>query len=234
MSIVINKKHNATIERENLGQTKEGELKTFVDCVLVSADGMRFNIHEKIINQTQLMRNILEDAREWTDCSQTTKILLTCPGEELKKLLQFFYDGKINCENEDEASKILKSLKDLFGFSDDDLECQGTRPKSVNEDQKKSLESATVIPVTEEMDCEKTDMESPENTNMTPKVEAMDCSPIDCGDLAPKVEAGEKKGLKKSSSKGFFVPWKPPPTVQKMVTVEDKENQGNQRVMTEL
>merc|ERR1711913_36249 len=31
-------------------------------------------------------------------------------------------------------------------------------------------------------------------------------SPIDCGDLAPKVEAGEKKGLKKSDSKGMESP----------------------------
>merc|ERR1712080_377580 len=106
-------------------------------------------------------------------------------------------------------------------------------------DQKESLKSTTVIPAAEEMDCEKTteeetDMESAENTIVTPNVEAMDCSPVDCGDKARKVEAGEKKGLKKPGSKGFFVPWKPPPTSQKLVTVEDKETQGNQKVMAEL
>jgi len=283
MSIVINKKHIAAIGGETPGQT-ESELKKFVNCALMSSDGIRFDIHEKLLSQTQLMCDILEDARD-PDCCDTIKIVLICPGEELKKLVQFLYDGKIHCKNEEESLKFLKSLKNLFGFSDDDLECQKILPKSVNGKQKKSLKSKTMIPAAEKMDCEKTDTtvnidyletnqrllqsfgESPEvkcedtkepaeNTTMTATslnatVEAMDCSPVECGDLAKKedsaeekpvecgdlakkVDVAEEKGLKKTGNKTFFVPWKPPRTSSKLVLVEDKENQGNQKVLTEL
>ena len=75
----------------------------------------------------------------------------------MKKLVQFLFDGKIHCINEEESLKFLKSLKNLFGFSDDDLECQKILPKSVNGKQKKSLKSKTMIPADEKMDCEKTD-----------------------------------------------------------------------------
>jgi len=214
-----------------------GELKKFVNCILVSGDGFRFNIHEKLINQTQYMCNLFEDARD-PDCLDSMKILLIfCTGEELKKLVQFLHDGKIHCENEDESLKILKNLRNLFGFSDADLECQKTCPGSMNEDLKlkESLESTNMISVAEEMDCDKTlcgDLkESDENMTMIPAAEAMDYSPVENGDTAKEVDAEEKKGLKKTDSKTFFVPWKPPTTPPKLVIDEDIENE---KVMTQF
>merc|ERR1712212_511265 len=166
MAIVINKKHIVSIEKESSGQTSKGELKKFVNCVLISAEGMRFDIHQKLINQTQLMCSILEDARDF-DCCDTIKIFLLCPGEKLEKLVQFLHNGKIECKNEEESLEVLKSLKHLFGFSDDDLECQAIRPKPVKAVRRKSIES----------------------TNLKENVETMDCSPIvESGDSEKKSE----------------------------------------------
>ena len=182
----------------------------------------------------------------------------------MKKLVQFLRDGKIHCENEEESLKILKDLKNLFGFSETDLDCQKILPKSVNEGKKKPTKRQTKNPAAEKMDCGKPDAkvmrvnteESTENSNMaanesadsttlatnesahtttiSSNVEEMDCSPIESGDVAEKVDATEEKVLKKTGSKNFFVPWKPPKTSSKLVLVEDKENQGNQKVLAEL
>ena len=48
---------------------------------------------------------------------RVTAKLLSVTREELEKLVQFLHDGKIHCENEDESLKILKDLRNLFGFS---------------------------------------------------------------------------------------------------------------------
>jgi len=244
MAIVINKKHIVSIEKESSGQTSKGELKKFVNCVLISAEGMRFDIHQKLINQTQLMSSILEDARDF-DCCDTIKIFLLCPGEELKKLVQFLHNGKIECQNEEESLEILKSLKNLFGFSDDDLEWQEFRPKPVKAVRRKSVESNTKTSANEKIDCEKTDAvvssvkcqdtkESTESTNLKENVETMDCIPVENGDSEKKSETVVETEMQKTASKNFFVPWKPPRTSSKLVLVEDKENQGNRKVLTEL
>ena len=42
----------------------------------------------------------------------------------MKLLVKFLCDGKIQCENEQDCMKILKDLKTMFGFLDEDLDCQ--------------------------------------------------------------------------------------------------------------
>lgn len=102
MSIVISKNHNSPVK---------DELKKNLNCILVSGDGFRVNIQEKLINQTQFMRNLLEDAKDPDFCDSKKVFLIFCTEEELKKLVQFLLDGKIHCENEDESLKILGNLK---------------------------------------------------------------------------------------------------------------------------
>lgn len=98
-------------------------------------------------------------------------------------------------------------------------------------DLKESLESTNRISVSEEMNFEKTMCGEPkksvENTTMIPAADTMDCSPVKCGDISNKLDAVEKKVLKKTGSKSFFVPWKPPTTPSQLVIDEDKENEGN-------
>jgi len=228
MSILIKKKEKDI-------SFSGGELRKFVNCILVSGDGFKFDIHEKLINQTQYMCNLFEDASD-PDCLTSMKIFfIFCSREELKKMVQFLHDGKIHCENEDESLEILKNLKNLFGFSNADLECQKTCPRSMNGDIKESLENTKMISVAEEIDCEKTmcgDLkESDENMTMIPATEAMDCSPVKSGDIAKEVDSKEKKGLKRTGSKTFFVPYKPPTTPPKLVIDEGMENEI---VMTQL
>ena len=74
--IVIINKHFSVVEEKQGDTTKEA--RKFVNCVLKSKDGMRFDVHEKLINQTQLMQNLFEDAKD-SDCCNVIKIVFACP-----------------------------------------------------------------------------------------------------------------------------------------------------------
>merc|ERR1719433_2426039 len=102
---------------------------------------MRFDIHQKLVNQTHLMSGILKDAKD-SDCSDTIKIFLLCPGEELEKLVQFLHNGKIECKNEEESLEILKSLKNLLKVIP---KHQRTRRLTVRKPMQLSLQSNAKI-----------------------------------------------------------------------------------------
>ena len=78
----------------------------------------------------------------------------------MKLLVKFLCDGKIQCENEQDCMKILKDLKNMFGFLDEDLDCQ-----KIDNDRKETNEKMAISEVA------------------TEKVPEVNCSPIKNLDL---------------------------------------------------
>ena len=60
------------------------------------------------------MREILSSTKEL--CCGTIEVLIPCSKVELKHLVNFLYDGEINCENESDSLKIIENLQNIFGF----------------------------------------------------------------------------------------------------------------------
>jgi hypothetical protein len=75
--------------------------------------------------------------------------------------VKFLCDGKIQCENEQDCKKILKDLKNMFGFLDEDLDCQ-----KIDNDRKETNEKMAISEVA------------------TEKVSGGNCSPIKNLDLS--------------------------------------------------
>ena len=63
----------------------------------------------------------------------------------MKLLVKFLCDGKIQCENEQDCMKILKDLKNMFGFLDEDLDCQ-----KIDNDRKETNEKMAISEVATE------------------------------------------------------------------------------------
>ena len=84
------------------------------DCILFSEDGNKFKVHKELFGQTDFLRNILSSAKE--HCCGTIEVLCPCSKEELIHLVNFLYDGEINCEEESDSLKIIENLQKIFGF----------------------------------------------------------------------------------------------------------------------
>ena len=88
----------------------------------------------------------------------------------MKLLVKFLCDGKIQCENEQDCMKILKDLKTMFGFLDEDLDCQ-----KIDNDRKETNEKMAISEVA------------------TEKVPEVNCNPIKKLDLSEeKMDTIEK------------------------------------------
>ena len=84
------------------------------DCILYSKDGGVFKIHKEVFSQTLFLRNVLSSAKE--NCCKTLEILCPCSKMDLGHLVNFLYDGEIQCQNEGESIKIQENLNKIFGF----------------------------------------------------------------------------------------------------------------------
>ena len=84
------------------------------DCILYSIEGFQFRIHKEILSQTKFMHNILSSAN---GCyCHVLEIFCPCSKYELEYMVKFLYQGQIDCSFELDYLKILKNLKDIFGF----------------------------------------------------------------------------------------------------------------------
>ena len=84
------------------------------DCILHSQDGGEFKIHKELFSQTDFLRKILLSAKE--HCCRKVEILCPCSKEELAHLVNFLYDGEIQCLNQNDSIKIQENLSKIFGF----------------------------------------------------------------------------------------------------------------------
>ena len=84
------------------------------DCVLYSNDGGEFKIHKEVLGQTKFMRDILKSVKE--NCCSTLEIICPCGKEDLRELVNFFYDGEIHCNDEFDSIRTLDNLCKIFGF----------------------------------------------------------------------------------------------------------------------
>ena len=84
------------------------------DCVLYSNDGGKFKIHKEVLGQTKFMRDILKSVKE--NCCSTLEIICPCGKEDLRELVNFFYDGEIHCNDEFDSIRTLDNLCKIFGF----------------------------------------------------------------------------------------------------------------------
>ena len=97
----------------------EGNLDAYLkskspDCILYSKDGGVFKIHKEVFCQTEFLRNILSSAKE--HCCKTLEILCPCSKMDLGHIVNFLYDGEIQCQDESESIKIQENLNKIFGF----------------------------------------------------------------------------------------------------------------------
>ena len=77
------------------------------DCILYSEDGSKFKVHKELFGQTQFLREILSCANE--RCCGTIDVFCPCSKDELNHLVNFLYDGEIQCEEEFDSLKILEN-----------------------------------------------------------------------------------------------------------------------------
>ena len=84
------------------------------DCVLYSEDGTEFKIRKELLSQTKFLRKILSSAKDY--CCNVIEILCPCSEEELGRLVEFLYHGKIICDRKNGSFHILENLNKIFGF----------------------------------------------------------------------------------------------------------------------
>ena len=69
-------------------------------------------IHKELFSQTDFLREILSSA----NCCRKMEILCPCSKEELAHLVNFLYDGEIQCHSQNDSIKIQEDLSKIFGF----------------------------------------------------------------------------------------------------------------------
>ena len=84
------------------------------DCILYSEDGTEFKIRKELLSQTKFLRKILSSAKD--HCCDIIEILCPCSKEELGRLVEFLYKGKIICDRKNGSFHILENLIKIFGF----------------------------------------------------------------------------------------------------------------------
>ena len=111
MSRLVNKEHISNIDNY---------FKTYFEhntpnCKIHSNDGFMFEIHKEVLSQTNFLREILTSAKE--QCCLKIEIFCPCSKDDLYHLINFLYNGEINCAEESESLKIQENLYKIFGFS---------------------------------------------------------------------------------------------------------------------
>ena len=83
------------------------------DCSLFSKENHKILVHKELLYQTKAMREMIKnvgiDSKIEVICASLSK-------EELEIIINFFYDGKILCSNQNAAHQAKKDLEDIFGF----------------------------------------------------------------------------------------------------------------------
>ena len=85
------------------------------DIHLFSQDNFEISIHKELFYQTRLMRSMIKSANFGYCCSKAS-VLCPMSKEELELIVQFLYDGKLFCKNQEEAAQVSENLAKLFGF----------------------------------------------------------------------------------------------------------------------
>ena len=84
------------------------------DCILYSKDNAEFKIHKELLGQTEFMREMLKNSKDYYN--DKIEILCPCTMEELKKVVHFLYFGEIECEDVFDSFKVQENLNKIFGF----------------------------------------------------------------------------------------------------------------------
>ena len=108
------------------------------DCSLFSQENLEVKVHKEILYQTPYLCEMLQSVNMDLCCS---KIEVLCPSisfEELEIMVQFFYSGRVSCQDQETGYQVSKNLTELFGFPSFDGKSQ--LPKKLEESsfQKKS------------------------------------------------------------------------------------------------
>ena len=82
------------------------------DCIIYSEDGAEFKSHKELFSQTKFMREILKSA----NCYGVAEIICPCSKEELGHLMNFFNEGKIECNKMIDSLKIIENLNKILGY----------------------------------------------------------------------------------------------------------------------
>ena len=104
------------------------------DCILNSEDGTSFKIHKELLghlHQTDFFRKMLISTK---DCDQLNitkvapnmiEIICPCSKEELEKLVNFLYQGEIQCDDVFDSLNSQEDLSKILGFPESlNIECQ--------------------------------------------------------------------------------------------------------------
>ena len=106
---------NTTDRITMIQENKDAYLKNkSPDCILYSQEGKQFKIHKEIFSQTDFLREILSSTKE--HCCEVLEILCPCTKVELGHLVNFLYNGEVQCENESELINTQLNLRKIFGF----------------------------------------------------------------------------------------------------------------------
>ena len=109
------------------------------DCGLFSADGYEIPLHKELLFQTKLMCQVLKNID--IDCCKITIMFPSLTKEDLEKIVDFLYGGKIYCTNLTDATEVFNNLTQLFGFPSTNFEFNGTILKAEFEESEDAVEN---------------------------------------------------------------------------------------------
>ena len=105
------------------------------DCSLFSQENLEAKVHKEILYQTPYLCEMVKSVNVDSCCS---KIEVLCPSisfEELEIMVQFFYSGRVSCQDQEIGYQVSKNLTELFGFPSFDGKSQ--LPKKLEKKSKK-------------------------------------------------------------------------------------------------
>ena len=107
------------------------------DCGLFSEDGYEIPLHKELLFQTKLMCQMLKNVD--MDCCKVTIMCPSLTKEDLEKIVDFLYGGKIYCTNLTDATEVFNNLTQLFGFPSTNFEFNGTILKAEFEESEDAV-----------------------------------------------------------------------------------------------
>ena len=87
------------------------------DIKIYSTNGFCFKMHKEMFDHTRFQRELLMNT-----CCLKDDIEIFLPDvtkEVLAQIVQFFYSGTIECDDQDEFSQVVNVLMTTFGFPSD-------------------------------------------------------------------------------------------------------------------
>ena len=121
--------------------------KKETDAIFYSVEGVKFDVHRDVLGQTDFLRNILSCSK---NCGCNT-IEVFCPFSkyDLECMIKFLYSGKLSCDTEKNALRVLDYLRDVFGFPKEGfLNGKDTAVNNLCDIELKTANEAEILPDT--------------------------------------------------------------------------------------